>query len=128
MIRLSLPCPTFAPWRWFFAAIPLATFNPVHAAPPATPSAARMTVVENKDLSGTVYKKLGLPEQRYCWDACLQEDRCTGVRWGVIEGDKAGLCLLMTGPLSLKDPVQPRTEDGKPIQVIGARKEAAKGS
>ena len=85
--------------------------------------AARMSVVAGKDVSGTIYKKLGLPGRQYCWDACLKEERCSGVRWGVVEGDEAGLCLLMTGPLSFKDLVEPRTEDGKPIHVIGARKE-----
>jgi hypothetical protein len=101
-----------------------------HAGPPMAGQGqiARMTVVQNKDVSGTVYKKLGLPERKYCWDACLQEERCTGVRWGVIEGDQAGLCLLMTGPLTLKDPVVPRTEDGKRIRVTGARKEASAAS
>src|SRR6185312_8549944 len=67
----------------------------VHAAAPV----ATMIVLENKDVSGTVYKKLGLPERKYCWDACVREERCSGVRWGVIEGDEAGLCLLITGPL-----------------------------
>jgi hypothetical protein len=102
-----------------------------HAAPPAAAGqrqVAKMTVVENKDVSGTVYKKLGLPERKYCWDACLQEERCSGVRWGVVEGDQAGLCLLMTGPLTLKHPVVPRTEDGKRIRVTCARKEGAAAS
>lgn len=87
----------------------------------------RMTVIENKDLSGTVYKKLGLPQRQYCWDVCLKEDRCSGVRWGVIEGDTAGLCLLLTGPVTLKPLVVPRTEDGKVIRVTGARKEVSAG-
>lgn len=126
MIQLSLPRASLACRRSFLAPILFSVLGPVHAAPPAGPI-PRMTVVQNKDLSGTVYKKLGLPERQYCWDACLKEERCTGVRWGVIEGDTAGLCLLMTGPLSLKDPVVPRTGDGKPINVVGARKEAAQG-
>ncbi len=87
--------------------------------------APHMAVVEKQDITGKVYKKLGLPERRYCWDACLQEDRCSGVRWGVIEGDTAGLCVLFTGPLTSKPPVVPRTEDGKPIHVTGARKEGS---
>jgi hypothetical protein len=80
-------------------------------------------VVVGKDVSGTVYKKLGLPSRQYCWDTCLKEDRCSGVRWGVVADDTAGMCLLITGPLSLKDPVQPKTDDGKPIHVTGARKD-----
>jgi hypothetical protein len=64
-----------------------------------------------------------LPSRQYCWDACLKEDRCSGVRWGVIEGDTAGLCLMLTGALTEKAPVVPKTEDGKPIHVTGARKE-----
>jgi len=82
-----------------------------------------MTVIQGKDVSGTVYKKLGLPERQYCWDACLKEDKCSGVRWGVVEGDTAGLCLLLTGPLSFKERVEPKTQDGKPIHVTGARKD-----
>jgi hypothetical protein len=126
MNRLWLPRLLSACRRLLLAAILLSTLEPVYAVPPGS-QGARMTVVENKDVSGTVYKKLGLPERHYCWDACLQEERCTGVRWGVIEGDTAGLCLLITGPLTLKDPVAPRTEDGKPIHVVGARKVPAKG-
>jgi len=83
----------------------------------------RMTVIQGKDVSGTVYKKLGLPDRQYCWDACLKEDKCSGVRWGVVDGDTAGLCLLLTGPLSYKERVEPRTQDGKPIHVTGARKD-----
>jgi hypothetical protein len=126
MNQLSLPFPLLKRLRSLLALLVLPWGGSVHSAPLASP-VARMTVVQNKDLNGTVYKKLGLPERQYCWDACLKEDRCTGVRWGVIEGDTAGLCLLMTGPLSLKDPVVPRTEDGTPIHVTSARKEAAQG-
>ena len=89
---------------------------------------ARMTVVAGKDVSGTVYKKLGLPSRKYCWDTCLKEDRCSGVRWGVVAGDEAGLCILMTGPLSFKDLVEPKTDDGKPIHVTGARKDTDTGA
>jgi len=96
------------------------------AVPPATP--ARMTVVVGKDVSGTVYKKLGLPARQYCWDTCLKEDRCSGVRWGVVAGDTAGLCILLTGSLSFKDLVEPKTDDGKAIHVTGARKDPATGS
>ncbi len=40
----------------------------------------------------------------------------------------AGLCLLMTGPLSFKDLAEPKTEDGKSIHVTGARKETDPGT
>jgi hypothetical protein len=93
---------------------------------PAT--APRMTVVVGKDVSGTVYKKLGLPNRQYCWDNCLKDDRCSGVRWGVVAEDTAGMCILLTGSLSLKDLAEPKTEDGKPIHVTGARKETVAGS
>jgi hypothetical protein len=97
------------------------------AAPPATAQQAgapRMTVIAGKDVSGTIFKKLGLPERHYCWEACLKEERCSGTRWGVVAGDTAGLCLLLTGPLSLKAPVEPQTADGKPIHVTCARKDS----
>jgi len=97
--------------------------GPVANADTAPATAARMTVVVGKDVSGTVFKKLGLPARQYCWDACLKEDRCSGVRWGVVGTDEAGLCILMTGPLSLKDLAEPKTDDGKPIHVTGARKD-----
>ncbi len=92
------------------------------AAPPQD-KPPQMIVVKGKDVTGSVYKKLGLPNQQYCWDACLQEDRCTGVRWGVIEGDTAGLCMLISGPLTFKPPVEPKTEDGKKIHVTVSRKQ-----
>ena len=95
------------------------------AAAPTKPPG--MAVVVGKDVSGTLYKKLGLPNRQYCWDTCLKEDRCSGVRWGVVEGDTAGLCLLLTGPLSFKELVEPKTEDGKPIHVTAARKEPESG-
>jgi hypothetical protein len=97
------------------------------ATPAATAQQAgtpRMTVIVGKDVSGTIYKKLGLPERHYCWDTCLKEERCTGTRWGVVAADTAGLCLLLTGPLSLKPLVEPQTADGKPIHVTCARKES----
>jgi len=107
-------------WGAWVAATPLATAQQT--------GTARMTVVVGKDVSGTIYKKLGLPERQYCWDTCLKEDRCSGVRWGVVAGDSAGLCLLMTGPLTLKDLVEPKTTDGKPIHVTVARKESNTGA
>jgi hypothetical protein len=33
----------------------------------------------------------------------------------------------MTGPLTLKDLVEPKTDDGKPIHVTGARKDPVTG-
>ena len=87
-----------------------------------------MTVIPGKDVSGTVYKKLGLPDRHFCWDTCLKETRCSGVRWGSVAGDTAGLCLLMTGPLTLKDLVEPRTEDGTAIHVTVARKDGPSGA
>jgi hypothetical protein len=102
-------------WGAWAAATPAATGQPG-----GTP---RMTVITGKDVSGTVFKKLGLPERHYCWEACLKEERCSGTRWGVVAGDTAGLCLLLTGPLSLKALVEPQTADGKPIHVTCARKE-----
>jgi len=83
-----------------------------------------MEVVKGNDISGKIYKKLGLPNLQYCWDTCLKEDRCTGARWGVIEGDEAGMCLLMSGELALKATVKPRTDDGKRIRVVAGRKHA----
>ena len=101
------------------AVVPLANADTA----PATP--ARMTVIVGKDVGGTVYKKLGLPNRQYCWDTCLKDDRCSGVRWGVVADDTAGMCVLMTGPLTLKELVEPKTDDGKPIHVTGARKDPA---
>ena len=107
--------------------LPLLLASQVLAQASHAGEAPHMTVIENQDVSGTVYKKLGLPERHYCWDACLKEDRCTGVRWGVIQGDTAGLCLLLSGPLTLKPLIVPKTEDGKPIHVTSARKDASPG-
>jgi len=110
------------------AVLLLCASGPVASADTAPTAPARMTVVAGKDVSGTVYKKLGLPSRQYCWDTCLKEDRCSGVRWGVVAGDEAGLCILMTGPLSFKDLVEPKTDDGKPIHVTGARKDTGTGA
>ena len=95
------------------------------AAPAPQP---RMTLVPGKDITGTVYKKLGLPDRHFCWETCLKEARCSGVRWGSVAGDTAGLCILMTGPLTFKDLVEPRTEDGKAIHVTVARKDDSPGT
>jgi hypothetical protein len=112
-----------------FAAVVL-SLTGYGAAPAAAPPAgkpAQMIVVKGKDVSGSVYKKLGLPNQQYCWDACLNEARCSGVRWGVIEGDTAGLCLLISGPLAFKEPSAAKTEDGKKIRVTASRKQLDAG-
>jgi hypothetical protein len=95
--------------------------------PPAEGDAAkpRMAVVKNKDVHGTVYKKLGLPGEQYCWDQCVQEDRCSGARWGVIAGDKAGLCYLLSGELTVVALSDLKTEDGKRIVVTARRKTTA---
>lgn len=90
---------------------------------PAQDPRFRMVVIQGKDVSGRIYKKLGLPSLQYCWDSCVREEQCTGARWGVIQGDLAGLCLLLSGELSVKDLVRPKTEDGKAIQVIAGRKQ-----
>ncbi len=92
-------------------------------APPQKKERFRMAVIQGKDVSGRVYKKLGLPSLQYCWDTCLRETQCTGARWGAIQGDVAGLCLLLSGELSLKETVRPMTEDGKAIQVVAGRKQ-----
>ncbi|HXR94187.1 MAG TPA: hypothetical protein VN750_28290 [Steroidobacteraceae bacterium] len=90
---------------------------------PAEDQRFRMVVIQGKDVSGRVYKKLGLPSLQYCWDSCVKEQQCTGARWGVIQGDVAGLCLLLSGELSVKDLVKPKTDDGKAIHVIAGRKQ-----
>jgi hypothetical protein len=81
-----------------------------------------MAVVKGKDVDGHVLKKLGLPDHDYCVKQCLTEDRCTGTRWGVIEGDTAGLCVIMSGELTFRDPKDLKTQDGKRILVIASRK------
>ena len=93
----------------------------------ATPS-PQMITVPGKDVNGTIYKKLGLPDRHYCWDMCLKDEHCSGVRWGSVGGGTAGLCLFMTGPLTFKDLVEPRTEDGKVIHVTVARKDTSSGT
>jgi hypothetical protein len=93
------------------------------AQPPAARMTARMAIIVGKDVSGTIYKKLGLPNRQYCWDSCLKDDRCAGVRWGVVDKDTAGMCVLLSGDLAFKNGVALKTEDGKPIHVVAARKE-----
>jgi hypothetical protein len=82
----------------------------------------RMAVVKGKDLEGSVFKKIGLPSQDYCWSECLKDERCTGTRWGVISGDTAGLCMLLSGDLTVKTPSDLKTYDGKKILVTASRK------
>lgn len=84
---------------------------------------AHMVTVRGKDVSGEVFKRLGLPNQDYCWQQCLQEERCTGTRWGAIAGTTAGQCQLISGALTFGELRDIRTEDGKKIQVIASRKE-----
>ena len=84
---------------------------------------AKMVVVSGKDISGQVLKRLGLPNQDYCWQQCLEESRCTGTRWGVVSGTTAGQCQLMSGELTFHSPKQIKTEDGTNILVTASKKE-----
>lgn len=93
---------------------------------PADKASARMVVVQDQDVRGSVFKRLGLPNRDYCWSQCLQEDRCTGVRWGVIAGDTAGQCVLISGELTFSKLPDLKTDDGKKIVVTAAKKAAAK--
>src|SRR5689334_17572961 len=88
---------------------------------PAIAGDAQMVVVPGKDVKGEVIKRLGLPNQTYCWEQCLEEARCAGVRWAVIAGSTAGQCQLISGPLSFVEPHEIRTEDGQQIRVIVSR-------
>jgi hypothetical protein len=90
---------------------------------PALAADAQMVVVPGKDLKGEVFKRLGLPDQTYCWQQCLEEARCTGVRWAVIVGSTAGQCQLISGPLTLIEPNEIKTEDGQRIRVTVSRRE-----
>jgi hypothetical protein len=83
---------------------------------------AKMVVIPGKDVSGDVFKRLGLPNQSYCHEQCLEEARCTGVRWGVVAGSTAGQCQLITGELKVIETREIKTADGLRIQVIAARK------
>ena len=82
----------------------------------------KMVVIPGKDVSGDVFKRLGLPNQSYCHEQCLEEARCTGVRWGVVAGSTAGQCQLITGELKVIEPHDIKTSDGLRIQVLAARK------
>jgi hypothetical protein len=83
----------------------------------------RMVVLHKQDISGHVFKRLGLPNQDYCWQQCLQEARCTGTRWGVIAGATAGQCQLFSGELTYGEPRELATGDGQQIVVTASRKE-----
>lgn len=83
---------------------------------------AHMEILQGKDLKGEVFKRLGLPNQDYCWEQCLNENRCEATRWGFIEGATAGQCQLLTGELIFSDPKQLTTGDGQKINVIVSRK------
>jgi hypothetical protein len=83
---------------------------------------AKMVVLAGKDVSGEVFKRLGLPSQSYCHEQCLEEARCTGVRWGVVSGSTAGQCQLIAGELQVIEPHEIKTSDGLRIQVLAARK------
>jgi hypothetical protein len=87
----------------------------------------QMSVLKNKDISGHVFKRLGLPNQDYCWQQCLQDAQCVGARWGVIEGSTAGQCQLMSGELTVGKLPELKTGDGQRIVVTAGRK-VAKGS
>jgi len=91
---------------------------------PAIAGDSQMEIVPGKDVSGHVFKRLGLPNQTYCWEQCLEEARCTGARWAVIAGSIAGQCQLISGPLSFIEPRELKTEDGQQIRVIASRRDA----
>ena len=91
---------------------------------PALAADTQMVVVPGKDVKGEVFKRLGLPNQTYCWEQCLEEARCTAVRWAVLPGSPAGQCQLISGPLSFIEPHEIKTEDGQTIRVIASRKAA----
>jgi hypothetical protein len=92
---------------------------------PALAADAQMVVVPGKDVKGAVLKRLGLPNQTYCSEQCLEDSRCTGTRWAVIAGSTEGQCQLISGPLSFIEPREIRTEDGQPIRVTASRRESS---
>jgi PAN domain len=91
---------------------------------PAFAGDAQMVIVAGKDVKGEVFKRLGLPNQMYCWEQCLAEARCTGTRWAEISGTTAGQCQLMRGDLSFIEPHEIKTEDGQRIRVTASRRQA----
>lgn len=84
---------------------------------------AQMVVVPGKDVQGQVVKRLGLPNQEYCWEQCMDESRCTGARWGFIAETVAGQCQLLSGTLTFIAPHEIKTEDGQQIRIVASRKE-----
>lgn len=91
---------------------------------PAFAGDAQMVAVPGKDVKGEVFKRLGLPNQMYCWEQCLEETRCTAVRWAALTGTTAGQCQLISGPLSFVEPHVIKTEDGQQIRVTVAQRKA----
>jgi hypothetical protein len=91
---------------------------------PALAADAQMVVVPGKDVKGEVFKRLGLPNQTYCWEQCLEEARCAAVRWAVLSGSTAGQCQLISAPLSFVEPQAIKTEDGQQIRVVVSQKKA----
>jgi hypothetical protein len=89
---------------------------------PALGGDARMVVVPGKDVKGEVFKRLGLPNQTYCWEQCLEEAKCTAVRWAVLDDSTAGQCQLIRGPLTFIEPHEISTEDGKQIRVTASQR------
>ena len=83
-----------------------------------------MEIIQDKDVSGEVFKRLGLPNRDYCWEQCLKEARCVATRWGFIEGATAGQCQFLTGSITFSDPKVITTSDGQKIVVIASRKVA----
>ena len=91
---------------------------------PAIAGDAKMVAVPGKDVKGEVFKRLGLPNQAYCWEQCLDEPRCTATRWAVIAGSVEGQCQLISGPLTFVEPHEIKTEDGQQIRVTVGRRES----
>ena len=89
---------------------------------PAMASDGKMVTVPGKDVKGEVVKRLGLPNQTYCWEQCLDEPRCAATRWAVIGKAVEGQCQLIRAPLSFIEPHEIKTEDGQLIRVTVGRK------
>jgi hypothetical protein len=91
-------------------------------APAFSADTTHMEIVAGKDITGEVFKRLGLPNQDYCWEQCLKEDRCQATRWGFLEGATAGQCQFLTGALTFSEPKEIKTGDGQKIFVTVSRK------
>lgn len=83
---------------------------------------SRMAVVEAHDIAGKVFKRLGLPNQDYCWQQCLNDERCVATRWGVIADATAGQCQLFEGEIRSIDKRDLTTSDGLRIIVVASKK------